>query len=257
MRPLILSITLLLILAPVSSPLLACDDWNTLKEEVIKEYTLSPGGRLILENSVGEIEITGWDEPRVEIVAVKKVRYKDSRERARELLKQIDIEIRQTGNEIKIETNIPEDYDLGGGWTIGKLIRLGKIVKNEKFGGVTFKIKLPRRTDLNLEQSVGELEVDGVTGEIKIDNSVGELALVNISGPAEISSGVGKITLHLTEDAAVDIDASCGVGDIDCSLPLEVEGKFVSKSLQGQVNGGGPRIRLDIGVGEITIEKDE
>lgn len=275
MRHAILSISLLLLLsfAHAPSPLLAYDGWETIKEQFNREFAFSPGGILRLENSVGEIEVTGWDQPRVEITAVKKVRYRDDPERARELLKKIDIEVKRSGDEIKIESDIPEGYDLGGGWTLGKLLKLGKMANDPKVAGINFKIKLPRRTDLKIEQSVGELEVSGITGEVRVENSVGELSLTDISGelgaetgvgeinlrhisgPADVSTGVGEITLYIPADAAVELDASCGTGEIDCDLPLEVKGKVFSKSLQGKINGGGPCIELSTGLGEINIKK--
>ena len=61
--------------------LVGCDfdgfDDARLKEDFHYSYNLKPGGRLELENFNGSVEITGWDQDKVEISGTKYAPTKD------------------------------------------------------------------------------------------------------------------------------------------------------------------------------------
>src|SRR5262249_40025146 len=112
--------------APLLLTLCACDfdDFDTgnrENEDFHYSYNLKTGGRLELENFNGSVEISGWDQDKVEINGTK---YANSRER----LQQIKVEITDSPDAIRIRTTRPED-------------RRGNM-------GVKYIITVPRKTIL-------------------------------------------------------------------------------------------------------------
>ena len=164
-----------------------------------------------------------------------------------------------------IKAHFPKEIDLQG--------NLSDLVKNSKPFEISYQIKLPRHTDLVLETGVGDLEASGLEGDIEADLGVGEIYIEKVNGSIEVKTGVGKIHLSLVSgpvnattgvgeiiltlpsEAAVDLKASSGMGNIDLDFPLEVKGGFMSKVVQGEINGGGPLISLETGVGEMKLRK--
>ena len=267
------------------SPLAARDSSkDEITQKFRREIKFEPGGTIRLENAVGEIEIIGWDESRVEIRAVKKVRYEDDEKRARSLLEEMTIEIEVDGNEIGISSSFPSRFDLDvnhdGGFSLFDLLKLGQTASDMAGEGlntsISYRIRVPRRMFLRVEQAVGEIDIRGIEGEVRVENSVGELELADIigeinaetsvgeidirriSGPAVVSARVGEINLGLSRDAAVDLKACCTLGDIDCGLKLTEARRqgFIIQGLRGKYNSGGPLIRLETNIGEINIEED-
>jgi hypothetical protein len=69
----------------------------------------------------------------------------------------------------------------------------------------------------------------------------------------KLATSGGSITLHLTSDARVDIDASASGGRVHSDLPVQVEGEISRSRLRGEINGGGPLLRLHSSGGGVRI----
>ena len=72
---------------------------------------------------------------------------------------------------------------------------------------------------------------------------------------SELRSGAGNVTVHLADDISVYVDATAALGSADCDFPLKVEKKWLKKSFSGEINGGGPELRMYAGVGNVTLRR--
>jgi len=70
-----------------------------------------------------------------------------------------------------------------------------------------------------------------------------------------ITTGDGSMVIALPADLAADLDAQAGDGSIDVDFPVTIEGRYGRNHLRGQLNGGGPLLRIRSGDGAIRIER--
>ncbi len=70
-----------------------------------------------------------------------------------------------------------------------------------------------------------------------------------------IRSGDGNVRLLLPEGFAATLDLGTGDGNIDSEQPVTTEGSSSKKHMLGKLNGGGYRLRIQTGDGDINIRK--
>ena len=111
--------------------------------------------------------------------------------------------------------------------------------------------------DLVAETSGGSIQVDGVGGSVKAHTSGGPVratfAAGNGSGGSLSTSG-GGITVTLNPTVALDIDAHTSGGRVTIDLPITTRGSYQRNSVRGQLNGGGPLLKLRSSGGSIRLQ---
>ena len=124
---------------------------STVRDTFKKSIPFTKGGFLSVSNSNGNIEIQSWDNQEVEIIAYKKVKAND-RETAEKLMEHLKVEIRESDNEIIIETDYPKGSSGGGffKWIFGE---------NGGSFSVEYEIKVPKEIDLNIHTTNGGIQI--------------------------------------------------------------------------------------------------
>ncbi len=106
--------------------------------------------------------------------------------------------------------------------------------------------------------SGGDIAIDSAANVIRASTSGGDV-YANITSPLKndclISTSGGSVKVRLDKASAFLLDAHTSGGDVDASgITITIERGGVGKSrLVGQVNGGGPRLKLRSSGGDITI----
>lgn len=247
------------------------------RQEIEHQFDFQPGGALFLKNLHGQIEISGWDENRVEISAMKTVKGDEDPETAREWLEQVEVRINRKGSRVEVATSYPKKFD------------------RFSFGSnpveVSFWIKVPVRTNVevktvsgytmveNLEGKIslnqvkgpvlvkrlrGKIEVNLVNGPVLVEEVRGKLETNVVNGsiqarlsgqdPSELHSVNGGISLTLPSKAAVNLEATTFNGEIKIDPRLRVEGSRTARNIEGKLNGGGPPVGVSSMNGKISIE---
>lgn len=104
----------------------------------------------------------------------------------------------------------------------------------------------------------GNVEVRSSRGQVRISTGAGNITAYITEQPREeskLTTGAGNVTVYLHEDIGVRVDAEASMGSANTDFPLEVHGKWMSKSFGGAVNGGGPGLHLRAGVGNVSLRK--
>jgi hypothetical protein len=148
--------------------------------------------------------------------------------------------------------------------------------------------------DVHLSSSGGRVEAIDITGELELSSSGGSVVARNIGGDIDASSsggGVkieeahgavvagssggpvrvgfaagnasgghlhssgGGVTAWLDSGVALTIDAHSSGGRVSCDVPVTVRGKLSRNTVRGQLNGGGPVLKLRSSGGGIHIEE--
>ncbi|MEL7833310.1 DUF4097 family beta strand repeat-containing protein [Fodinibius sp. Rm-B-1B1-1] len=124
--------------------------------------------------------------------------------------------------------------------------------------------------EINAKTSGGHISAKTVAGTLDAETSGGHINLTDVSGSVEASTSGGSITADLTTiDQFVDLKTSGGNVDIsipdNISVDLQLRGTFVQGKLKnfsgemeknkvnGQLNGGGPKISARTSGGTVRL----
>jgi len=120
-------------------------------------------------------------------------------------------------------------------------------------------ISLKRVTgDLYAHTSGGGIEVEEALGTVDASTSGGSIRArlgQQPRGDSKLSTSGGSITVSLAGNIGVDLDAHTSGGDIDADMPITVLGRQTESTLNGKVNGGGPKLVLRSSGGGIRVRK--
>ena len=112
--------------------------------------------------------------------------------------------------------------------------------------------------ELRASTSGGGVDVRGAGGRVEANSSGGGVTVQfvrgNSSGGAMSTSG-GPVRVEIDPAARVSIDASASGGNVESDVPVTVQGKIANDSLRGEMNGGGPSLRLRSSGGGVTIAR--
>jgi hypothetical protein len=234
-QPLALALlSLVLIAAP------ACDGGfhdRLVSESVEHTVALDPQGSFEIENPRGLIHIETWDRPEVQIKA-------DKYAGGREALKDVRIEIRGEGSRVRVETHLPEGFPFLGGAS----------------GSVDYRITLPATVRLEAATVNGQVEVEDVSGDLRVSSVNGSVTATDVGGEVRASTVNGRVEVsHRTLPAKARHDYSCVNGTIRVYLPESVAGHFHVGWVNGSVesdfplnlrSGGPGRREVDARLGE-------
>jgi putative adhesin len=226
-------------------------------EEFHQTYPLSANGRIQLDNINGPAHIKAWDREEVKVDAIK-------RAGSKERLQEAKIKIEASKDSISIRTEYP-DHDH----------TFWKDNRHDDPASVEYTLTVPRNARLAEVNLVnGNLDVEGVAGEVHASCVNGKLTAVNLGGrtelstvngrleaslenlasPVEVSSVNASVLLTLPSDAKADVEASTVSGSIsnDFGIPVSHH-RFVGHEMRGELGGGGADVRVSNVNGRIEI----
>jgi DUF4097 and DUF4098 domain-containing protein YvlB len=234
------------------------------KTDIIeRSFDVKQGGRLIVDTDSGSIEVSTHNRDTVE-VSVKKKGHKPE---------DFEVSFSQQGNHIEIVgerkgsrfwdssgthfvVTIPIKFDVDLK-TSGGSIELSSL--NGKVDAYTSggSIKLAEiRGDVDVKTSGGSIRVDDVAGTINAHTSGGNIT-AKISqqpiGDSRLSTSGGSVSAYLNPNIVVDLTASTRGGRV--SSEFAIEGSVKKTRIEGEVNGGGPKLVLKTSGGSVKVKK--
>ena len=241
---------------------------GSITREFNKTYDFD-GDQVNVRTINGKIFIESWRKDAVEVNAEIEVRA-SSKSLARDYLENIEIVVRERGDDLIIKVDQP--HERGGGF-MDWIFSGGKPNVT-----VNFWIKIPEDTDIEASSVNGSVEAVGIVGRASIHTTNGKIIAEEIEGPVQASTTNGSIFVDIQTDEIdddidlhtvngsiklivdreieADVDISTVNGSISTDFPLEVTGKWGPKKVRGEINGGGPMIKLETVNGSISIHAD-
>ena len=219
-----------LLLAVCAAGLVCAGDSSRYTEDFHYSYPQSAGGRLVLENFNGSVEVTGWDQNTVDVTGTK---YAETRD----LLNAIRIEATNSANEVRIKTVKPN-------------VRHGNM-------GAKYVIRVPRRTELErVSSSNGSMRIEDVEGNSRLNTSNGSLRLTRVRGNIEAASSNGAVEVN-------DADGSLSLRTSNGSVHAEhVVGDLEAETSNGAIHvhlsdtQSSRPIRLSTSNGSVELQMD-
>jgi len=194
-----------------------------------KSYPLDANDKIRLSNQYGKITVNTWDRHEVKVdVQIKASADNDSE--AQKLLDGVQVRDGKDGNTVSFRTSIEPNN--GSSWKIWEWI--GK--KNHKLE-INYTVYMPAKTDLNVEDSYGSIQLPELDGKVKISSSYGSVAAENLSNPSdEIEGSYGSLKVGSLNGG--HLDYSYGSVDIDECNNLKADLSYGSFKL-GKLKGAG------------------
>ena len=225
-----------------------------------KAFSMEGVSRVSIENVNGQIEAQAWDRPYLKLRAVKAGANED-------LLRQTEVRVRKTGDEIRIETVNPKRRRLFGFLDFGS--------QNVK---VDYELWIPSSAETKLETCNGRVEASGFGGALACDSVNGSIELKDLSGPVKATTVNGSLRLayrdvlkntHLeTVNGSIEVafvksssfryslETINGRIEAEPDFGLSVEGKYGPKEAKGSYNGGTEPLHCETVNGSIRLKSN-
>ena len=217
----------------------------------VREYTLDSRSLVRVDATPnGGISVEGWDRNEISM----KVMVQAWSRRGDPAQIAGDIEIR-TGNTIGAE---------------------GPRMGSREGWSVSYRVMVPRDSNLDLDSNNGGIRILGVRGEMDFSTLNGGIHLEEVGGDVKgrtTNGGVdirlagsqwdgtgldvvttnGGVTLRIPEDYQATLTTGTVNGSFQTDLPITVSGRLRSRNITTDLNGGGPEIKVSTTNGGIRI----
>jgi hypothetical protein len=251
------------------------------------DRTLSVSGeaQLRVSTGAGNIHLTRGSGSQIHIHGQVRVNRDGSEEQARQIAANPPIE--QTGNVIRVgqqheehwegisidyEIEAPAETLLGATSGSGNIVDegVGKNAKLETGSGdisaTTLEGPFVVRTgsgnitaeqtgegDVKAETGSGNIEIKDVHGSFHAQTGSGDIKATGTpSAPWTLQTGSGNIDVW-SGNAPLTLDGSTGSGSVITDHEMLVQGSLDRHHIKGNLNGGGPLVRVQTGSGEIHV----
>jgi hypothetical protein len=187
------------------------------EETFDRTVTLQPGGTLRLRTFSGRVTIRGTDGSQVVIHAVRRARP--------ERLRDIQIEVIESGNQVEINAN-----------------HQARERDNDNVVETDFDIQVPARTRLDVNSFSAPIEVTNVQGPHRLKTFSADIRLDASAWrdedglDADSFSGDVRLRLPATARGAVSFDSFSGRFESDLPVTLRSSNR---RNFNGDLNGGG------------------
>ncbi|MGH9449085.1 MAG: hypothetical protein ACRD11_00940 [Terriglobia bacterium] len=139
-------------------PLLRADDFRRVDRYSVRMFSF---GTLTINTRVGDLDIEGWDNPRLSIDAEKLVTA-GSRKKAERLYRRVQVQIAGRDHNIRLSTVYPKR-------------RPWRPFRGESRLTVNFTIHMPYDANLRLKCVDGDVTVSGISGQVYLNDNYGDV----------------------------------------------------------------------------------
>lgn len=261
-----------IILISISFTITACgsmhihsgDDLELIQE---KSFNISPGKKIIVEMSSGDVKVTYWDKSEVNVKiygngnAIKEIDFNmEANDERVEVIgkKKSSISSWFSNINVEVEIKVPSQFNLDIN-TAGGDIRCGGIngmAQLNTSGGDIWADKFSG--NLAASTSGGDVYLFCNDAAIEAETSGGDIKLeyAGENRGIDLSTSGGDIDIKLPNDFKAAIDLSTSGGDVSCSLKMSNVNKSYESSLEGDLNGGGKKLIAQTSGGDITVKEN-
>ena len=114
---------------------------------------------------------------------------------------------------------------------------------------------------ISVKTARGAVEIENPEAGVMIQSRGGNIAVrphKPIGGDYAIKNKDGAVDLTIPDGSAVDVHGYVGRGDIQTNLSLSITGiSRTSQVVTGQLNGGGSKVAIELGRGDLSLRSDE
>jgi len=212
---------------------------NDETEHVSRTVSLDSGGTLRLKNFSGRVTITASDGAEVVVDALRRA--------SRYRLDRVTLDVHKDGDTVVVDANHRERSS----WWWDN--RGNNVVETD------LDIKVPRRTNLDIDCFKAPVNVTGVEGAYKVHTFSSRVRLNNViwqdNQTIDVETFSGNVELQLPASATGTVSFNSFSGDLKSDLPLVLRssGRRSFKAELG--NGTKGRVRVKTFSGDVRINR--
>lgn len=204
-------------------------------DDIDQEFTVEPGGTLIINSDAGAIDVRTWDRN------VVRVRVRNT--------SGFELSVDQEGNNVIVIA----DEERGG------LFRFGG-------SGIRFDVEVPSQFNVDLDTGGGSIEVADISGDVRADTSGGSISIGRVTG-GDVSADTSGGRIDVADvDGSVSANTSGGsidIGNVTGDVEADTSGGTIRIGNVGgdmyadtsggniEVGEGSGRVKLDTSGGTI------
>jgi hypothetical protein len=203
-------------------------------ERFNRSIAINPGGTLKLRNFSGRVTITAYEGSEVVIDALRRA--------DRDRLANIRLDVYKDGNTVVVDANHRDSS-----WS----------EHNNNVVETDFDVKVPRRTNLDIQVFSSPVEVSGVEGSQKVHSFSARVRLNDVAWQPRQSIDVetfsGSIDVQLPAATNAIVSFNSFSGDLKSDLPLTLRSSSRRSFTAELGNGGDGRVRFKTFSGDVRI----
>ena len=233
-----------------------------------KSFDVDEEVSLILENVNGSIEVEGWNENRIEIFAKIKVKA-GSKNKAKKIFGKIEFDVEHNRDLVRVKADLPK---------LRKESLFGLFGSSNPSITITYRVKVPRKTALELVSVNGEIAAAGIKGDfflktvngaIDLHSLGGEGGLKTVNGSVfcgleEFAEGAelkiktvnGKVNVELPGETGAELDIKTMNGKVRTNFEMNRVRKIKRNRIQGEIGDGDGYIHIRTMNGGVTVRSD-
>ncbi|MDQ7040979.1 MAG: DUF4097 family beta strand repeat-containing protein [Rhodothermus sp.] len=111
---------------------------------------------------------------------------------------------------------------------------------------------------LEVKTGAGNITIKGLRGSAEVETGAGNITAEFVAPPEQdsrLESGAGNVTVFVPVQAGFTLEAATGIGSISTDFELRIDRDWIGAKARGVVNGGGPALRLEAGLGNVSIRR--
>jgi hypothetical protein len=215
-----------------------CEEERSNRACEIRESRMGVGGRLDVDAAPnGGIRVTAWDKKEI-FVRAKVEAWGDSKSEAQSTLAQVKV---ITENQ-KVRTDGPKESG-----------------RNSRGWSASYEIFVPARIDLGMETINGGINVDGVSGSMKLQTVNGGIHLARVAGrvKGETVNGGVHVDLSGAKWDGEGLDVKTVNGGVTLAVPDSYNATIRANTVHGGMNSDFPGAKItkgQWGAGPNTLE---
>jgi hypothetical protein len=187
-------------------------------------YAVSGAPDISIHNVAGNVRVVRGGDGTVAVQTTKHARAFNAAG-AQDELRQIDVQIAQSGNSLTIQVNEPSFASHFRLWDDHS---------------VDFTLTVPAQANIDATANAGNVDIAGIAGTMTIQDNAGDVRLTDVAGTIGITDNAGNITLT-TVSLAGSSSATNNAGNIDLSGTLQSGAEFTARTTAGNVTATLPR----------------
>jgi hypothetical protein len=248
-----------------------------------KAVDFEPGGDLTLKTDKGSVNVTSWDQNRIEISARIDPPENVGADYGRQSVEGARIDVTGGGRSLTVRSNfdgVPYKDGFGNhSKTLPDIhysiraprnLNLGLDIDRSKVSLQGFKGKIRIETDrtpvtatdlageIHIRMDRGEAKLSGIRGslDIETDRTNTRLRAVHIDGDSQVDIDRGELELGLAESQGLTVSANRSRrGSFESDFEL-ASNTSKERSIEGSINGGGPKLSIRTDRGKVSLKRD-
>jgi Toastrack DUF4097 len=230
-------------------------DDDTYRSCDVREYTMPAGPLTVDAGRNGGIRVEGWDRNEIQVTAVVMAHARQ------------EADAKQLASEVQVQA--------GG----GRVSATGPSTGGRDWWSVNYRIKVPRRNDLDLETNNGGITITGVNGNIRFDTMNGGVHLTDLGGDVrgetsnggltvmlngtrwdgsglDVTTSNGGVTLAIPDNYNADLTTRTSNGGFRSDVPMTIQGELSPRrGISTTLGSGGPPVSVKTTNGGVRITR--